>query len=102
MVRYVLKRKNYRQWDCFVWSDYKERQLLARTFTRRHLPLTTGQEQPDLFKEQLDPKRWDSEPQPSDPKFVPTRKTGAREDEPQNDTVMVFDVEKQMLVPLLP
>ncbi len=97
----MFKRNNYRQWDCFAWDDYKERQLLARTFNRRHLPLTTGDARPDLFQDQ-DPDRWDAEPQPGEPKFVPKRKTGARADEPQSDAIMVFDVDQQKLFPLVP
>ncbi len=101
MARHVLKRGNYRQWDCFSWADYQERQLMARTFTMRHLPLSNGEKLHDRFVGYLeDPKSWDESAKKTK-RFVPKREVGGGADEPRCENVMVFDVEKQMLVPLV-
>ena len=36
MARYVLQRDNYRQWNCFSWADFQEREMMTRTFEVRH------------------------------------------------------------------
>jgi hypothetical protein len=33
---------DYKQWDCFLFSDYQIRQMLAKTFVVRHYPLSNG------------------------------------------------------------
>ena len=103
MARFVLQRENYQQWDCFNWQDFEERELMSRTFTVRHWPLTSGDKQHDRFDGYIkDPKSWDTKAKGKKAKkFVPTRVIGARNDEPQCDSVMVWDMEKQMLVPLV-
>ena len=102
MARHVLKRENYRQWDCFKWEDYQERALMTTTFMVRHWPLTNGtQPNHDRFEGYLtDPECWDTEKK-TPKKFVPIRVTGVTDDEPQCDTVMIWDSDKQMLVPLV-
>ena len=76
---------------------------MSRTFTVRHWTLTSGIIQHERFDGYIkDPKSWDTKATGSKTKkFVPTRVIGARNDEPQCDSVMVWDVEKQMLVPLV-
>ncbi len=103
MARFVLQRENYNQWDCFKWQDFEERELMSRTFTVRHWPLTNGDKQHDRFDGYIkDPKSWDMKAKGKKAKkFVPTRAIGARNDEPQCDSVMVWDMEKHMLVPLV-
>lgn len=43
-VRHKWGRGSYWQWDHFSFEDYVERQTLALTFNKRHLPLSTGRE----------------------------------------------------------
>ena len=42
LVRFILQRPSYQQWDCYKWQDYIERKKCNRTFTLRHLPLSDG------------------------------------------------------------
>ena len=102
MARHVLERQHYRQWNCFSWADYQEREMMARTFEVRHWPLTNGRV-PHEFDEYLeDPKGWNEEQEvKKKKKFVPKRNVGVRNDEPQCDVVMVWDQDKQELVPLI-
>jgi len=43
-VRTKWGRGNYWQWDHFSWQDYIEREDLALTFYKRHLPLSDGKQ----------------------------------------------------------
>ena len=41
--RYLLGfPPDYHQWDCFLFTDYQTRQMLAKTFVERHYPLSNG------------------------------------------------------------
>ena len=52
-MRFILGLKNYHNWDKFLWSDYRLRQILSKTFFVRHAPLYDG------FGELLpDPVEW--------------------------------------------
>ena len=66
MARYVLKRPSYKQWDCYRWKDFRERATLATTFQRRHLFLSTGEENPTWDGLMTDPEEWNKKN--SDPK----------------------------------
>ena len=102
MARFVLQRDNYQQWDCFKWQDFEEREVLSRTFTVRHWPLTSGEKHHRFDGYIKDPTAWDSKAKGKmAKKSVPTRAIGAPHDEPQCDSVMVWDMERQMLVPLV-
>ena len=39
------KSEGYKQWDCFLFSDYSIRRQLATTFDVRHLPLSDGNDE---------------------------------------------------------
>ena len=58
MARHVLQRPSYKQWDCYRWTDFRERVTLATTFRKRHLPLSTGDK--DMFHIGMlaDPEEW--------------------------------------------
>ena len=59
LVRAVLERGSYQQWDCYSFSDYVERQRAGRTFSCRHLPLSDGSV--EHFQGLLqNPKHWES------------------------------------------
>ena len=46
VVRHVLSNDaSYHHWTSFLFSDYVQRQTSALTFTRRHLPLSNGDDQ---------------------------------------------------------
>ena len=64
LVRYLLERPSYQQWDCFKWEDYVEREKCNKTFLVRHLPLSDGDEK--HFHGNLpNPRSWnDGQPQP--------------------------------------
>ena len=56
-VRFRFGRTSYRKWEDFSWSDFVERNVLAKTFTTRHLPLSDGE---DHFGGELkNPPLWD-------------------------------------------
>ena len=41
--RHLLGREpDYKQWDCFLFQDYQERQSLGKTYQERHHPLSDG------------------------------------------------------------
>jgi len=97
---------DYRQWDCFLWSDYTLRQKLTKTFNKRHLPVSDGDDEKH-FKGQYN-FDW------SECVYSP-RKKKARVQTPRKhstpasaDTVaptapsqmMIYDVEKDCLVPI--
>ena len=42
VVRFILVRPSYHQWDCYKWQDYMERKKCGKTFLKRHLPLSDG------------------------------------------------------------
>ena len=43
LTRFLLgSPSGYKQWDCFLFSDYTERAASGRTFEVRHLPLSDG------------------------------------------------------------
>ena len=101
LARYVYGRGCYKQWDCFSWEDYEERQNLRRTFLSRHLPLSNGTLTHTVFKQFLDdPPAWDAKRVNKKKKFVPKRQSSASGNDPRSDELLVFDVETGMLIPL--
>ena len=42
LVRFILQRPSYQQWDCYKWQDYTERKRCNKTFVERHLALSDG------------------------------------------------------------
>lgn len=55
-VRFHRGKTSYRKWEDFLWADFVERNKLAITFTKRHLPLSDGE---DHFGGELkDPPQW--------------------------------------------
>ena len=63
LVRYLLERPSYQQWNCYKWQDYVEREKCNKTFLVRHLPLSDGDEK--HFRGNLpNPHSW-SDPAPS-------------------------------------
>ena len=93
----------YRQWDCFLFKDFRIRSLLLRTCEVRHLPLSDGRDElhfAGTYK--FDWKKYH---------YAPPKRKGRAESyvkpEPRNvpavehtGTQMVFDVELGKLVPL--
>jgi len=46
VARYLLDMPpGYKQWDCFLWSDYTSRQLMHKTYVSRHHPLSDGNDE---------------------------------------------------------
>ena len=102
-VRHYRRRPNYRQWDCFAFDDYRERARVAKTFVVRHLPLSDALDD-DFFDDNLvDPPEW-SQPADEEPvskkKTKVARKSGKLVSRARSARVMVFDVDKNELVPL--
>ena len=105
LARSLLGYKpDYAQWDCFKWSDYTIRQCLTHTFHTRHYPVSDGQDSKH-FKDKLK-FDWDShsyapkprvkrEPQPQ--QSVPKHPV---QDPNKKKVVMVYDVERDLLVPM--
>ena len=49
-------KTSYKKWQNFDWFDFVQRDNLAVTFTKRHLPLADGE---DHFQGRLkDPEEW--------------------------------------------
>ena len=104
LARFLLEEKaDYRQWDCFRFSDYTLRQKLARTFNKRHFPLSDGNDEDNFEGEfEFDWGKHEYSPRKKKKVNTPQKRSGtvavARVAEPQ--VVMVYDVEKDCLVPL--
>lgn len=63
LVRCLLERPSYQQWDCYKWQDYVEREKCHKTFVTRHLPLSDGDD--THFNGQLpNPPQWNDGPLP--------------------------------------
>lgn len=94
----------YRQWDCFLFEDFRIRSLLIRTFEVRHLPLSDGRDELHFggaFK--FDWEIHHYEPAKRKSKAESYVKKEPRIHEPaaeQTGPRMVFDVELDKLVPL--
>jgi hypothetical protein len=58
-MRFALAKKNYHNWDKFLWVDWRMRDLLTKTFNARHAPLTgaDGEFAPHM----QDPVEWKDE-----------------------------------------
>lgn len=95
--------KGYKQWDCFVFRDYVERQAAARTYEVRHLPLSDGNDfknfggkmKFDWAKYSWSPARTKSRAEPLVKKEPINACDAAQEGVP-----MIFDVELGKLVPI--
>ena len=75
LMRYIKTDEPYRQWDCFRFEDYLDRQDWAETFHKRHLPLSNGD--PANFKGPIqNPDCWDSTADKE-----PPRKKSRKEDD---------------------
>ena len=107
LARYVLGIKtDYKQWDCFRFSDYSLRQRLHRTFNTRHFPLSDGKDQEHFggmmkfdwsVYEGYSPRKKKKTTQ-SSPKHRVVNVTDTDVGNPAQ--VMVYDVENDCLVPL--
>ena len=95
----------YKQWDCFLFSDYMNRCKLGRTFDVRHLPLSDGRDDLNFsgqFKFDWSKHAWTPSRSRSkassyvkpEPKCKPPPVDG------NDDVPMIFDVELDKLVPL--
>ena len=108
LVRVVLERDSYRQWDCFALQDYVERINATKTFVKRHLPLSDGN--PKRFGGKLpDPPMWKQAKTPSPKakrkrvrKIKPAASASASASAPTATSTTKptqFDVEKNCFVP---
>ena len=88
-VRFRRGRVTYNRWQDFDWSDHSERNLLAQTFIKRHLPLCDGE---DHFGGELkEPLEWATTFSP--PVKRPRRRNTKVKVEPGKEmpTAMKFD-----------
>ena len=102
LCRHVAgKPPAYPQWDCFLFGDYAQRQRAGKTFVKRHLPLSNGEDEIN-FNGEYD-FDWESE-EYSPPKRVKlekqTRPKVVHSAAQASAGVMVFDVEKGCMVPM--
>ena len=105
LCRHVAgKRPAYPQWDCFLYLDYVHRQQAGKTFMKRHLPLSDGEDEQN-FNGEYD-FDWEAE-EYSPKKRVKLEKKQKRpsrvvrsSDAHISTGVMVFDVEKGCMVPM--
>ena len=95
-VRFRRGRVTYNRWQDFAWSDHAERNVLAQTFIKRHLPLCDGE---DHFGGELkDPLEWTITLSPV--KRPRRRKTKVKvEPRTTKPTAMKFDKTTGSLVP---
>ena len=106
LVRILLGiLKDYRQWDCYIFSDYSLRQKSARTFDKRHFPLSDGDDETHFDGEyEFDWEQHGYSPRKKR-KLITTSCKRKRSGVVSTNTatpsqVMVYDVEKDCLVPL--
>ena len=94
---------DYRQWDCFKFSDFTLRQKSANTFNERHFPLSDGDDNANFDGEY----EFDWESHGYSPRKKKRRITKASKhsgvvsaDTTTSSQMMVYDIEKDCLVPL--
>lgn len=97
--------EGYRQWDCFLFSDYTIRRKLAATFTARHLPLSNGKDEENFdgkFKFDWSKHAWAPVKRKSKAEsYVKPEPTATTSSNPvPTGVTMIFDVELGKLVPL--
>ena len=97
---------DYKQWDCFSFADYQNRQALIKTFEKRHFPLSNGEDETNFGGEYN--YEWNSEskpaivkPDPDAPNPNPNPTSGVTTVSDPNPTPpkMIFDVDLGELVP---
>ena len=105
LARSLLGRSpDYKQWDCFRFADYQDRQALAKTYVIRHHPLSDGNDE-DNFKGEFC-FDWDQHHyspnvrRPSASTAVKVEPKMRKRDGAAKDNItMIYDVEKGCLVP---
>ena len=109
LVRYLKDfPSDYKQWDCFLFTDYIMREEATLTFMRRHLPLSDGNDE-EHFGDAMEfdwekhayvarkkKKSVKSVAKKPMPKKVIPKTSGAK-----SEKVMIYDAEKGFLVPLV-
>ena len=107
LARFLTKQTaDYKQWDCFRFDDFASRQRMARTFNARHFPLSDGNDEKnfhgqmnfDWTKHAYSPRKKQSSTTRVKKKNVTATvdvKSASVDTRP-----MVYDVEKNCLVPL--
>jgi hypothetical protein len=106
--RYLLRADTgYKQWDCFLFTDYTMRRAMGLTFEVRHYPLSNGRDDENFGKGMVGfdwkkhayspPKRVKSEPGEYQSQSAKVTQTSSAS---KDDTPMIFDVELGKLVPL--
>jgi hypothetical protein len=96
---------DYKQWDCFLLSDYLNRQALIETFRKRNLPLSNGNDEENFEGQYI--FNWEDHACGPSPVRVKTEPVSSRASASAVTTPaasaktppMVFDVEKGCLVP---
>ena len=93
----------YRQWDCFNFADHVSRAQLGKTFVKRHLPLSDGNDEKNFEgKFSFDWKKHAWVRSKTSVKPEPTSSKPATSVTPiANLPTMIFDVELGRLVPLI-
>ena len=97
--------KDYRQWDCYMFSDYSLRQKSARTFNKRHFPLFDGDDEKHFNAEyEFNWAEHGYSPRKKRKRITTSCKrkhSGVVSTNTATPSqVMVYDVEKDCLVPL--
>lgn len=94
----------YKQWDCFLFSDYAVRRKLSRTFEVRHLPLSNGRDLENFegkFKFDWAKHAWSPAKRKSKASSYVKPEPKMTSSQPVTGGVtMIFDVELGELVPL--
>ena len=107
LARHLLcASPEYMQWDCFKFEDYVMRQVLAKTFCVRHLPLSNGKDEENfngelkfnwVKHEYKAPKRVSRPTHVKKEIKLPKDSSSAA---PKSQQPMIFDVELGELVPM--
>ena len=94
--------KGYKQWDCFVFSDYVQRAAAARTYEVRHLPLSDGNDKKhfgDSFKFDWAKHAWTPAKTKATAEILVKREpTIPHSGNANNDVPMIVDVETGELI----
>ena len=108
LVRFLLGcPADYKQWDCFSFEDYTQRQTLSRTFDVRHFHLSDGNDKKHFEGWDFDWSKHHYSPR----KRGPTHRANVKKEQPVNQpskksstehakVPMIFDVELGCLVPM--
>ena len=91
---------DYKTWTSFRWTDYHSRKALGRTFIKRHLPKSDGQDDTHFGGDyKFDWDKHSREPRTKTKRVVASASASASVASKNMERPMMYDIEKDCMVP---